>query len=40
VDSTDPTTVDYGGDSIFYLDRVAVNNNVSGTSVITIEEGV
>ena len=40
VDSTDPTTVDYGGDTIFYLDRVAVNNNVSGTSVITIEEAV
>ena len=40
VDSTDPTTVDYGGDTIFYLDRVAVNNNVSGTSVITIEEEV
>ena len=33
-------TVDYDGDTIFYLDRVAVNNNVSGTSVITIEESV
>ena len=40
VDSADPDTVDYAGDTIFYLDRVAVNNNVSGTSVITIEESV
>ena len=40
VDSSDPDTVDYDGDMIFYLDRVAVNNNVSGTSVITIEESV
>lgn len=38
VDSGDLTTVDYGGDTFFYLDRVAVNNNVSGTSVITVEE--
>ena len=35
-----PSTVAYDGDTIFYLDRVAVNNNVSGTSVITIEESV
>ena len=40
VDSSDPTTVDYSGDTFFYLDRVAVNNNVSGTSVITVEESV
>ncbi|MDB4464433.1 hypothetical protein N9033_00015 [bacterium] len=40
VDSGDPGKVDYGGDAFFYLDRVAVNNNVSGTSVITVEEGV
>ena len=40
VSSSDPDTVDYDGDTIFYLDRVAVNNNVSGTSVITIEESV
>ena len=40
VDSGDPDKVDYGGDTFFYLDRVAVNNNVSGTSVITVEEGV
>ena len=40
VNSSDPDTVDYDGDMIFYLDRVAVNNNVSGTSVITIEESV
>jgi hypothetical protein len=40
VDTTDPSTVDYSGDTIFYLDRVAVNNNVSGTSTITIEESV
>ena len=40
VDSADLDTVDYAGDTIFYLDRVAVNNNVSGTSVITIEESV
>lgn len=38
VDSSSPTVVDYGGDTFFYLDRVAVNNNVSGTSVITVEE--
>ena len=38
VDSSNPTVVDYGGDTFFYLDRVAVNNNVSGTSVITVEE--
>lgn len=40
VDSSDPDKVDYGGDTFFYLDRVAVNNNVSGTSVITVEEEV
>lgn len=40
VDSSDTDTVDYSGDTIFYLDRVAVNNNVSGTSTITIEESV
>ena len=38
VDSGDLTTVDYSGDTFFYLDRVAVNNNVSGTSVLTVEE--
>lgn len=38
VDSSSPTIVDYDGDTFFYLDRVAVNNNVSGTSVITVEE--
>jgi hypothetical protein len=38
VDSGDPATVDYSGDTFFYLDRVAVNNNVSGTSVLTVEE--
>ena len=38
VDSSSPAVVDYGGDTFFYLDRVAVNNNVSGTSVITVEE--
>ena len=38
VDSSNPSVVDYGGDTFFYLDRVAVNNNVSGTSVITVEE--
>jgi hypothetical protein len=38
VDSGDLTTVDYSGDTFFYLDRVAVNNNVSGTSVLVVEE--
>lgn len=38
VDSSDTSVVDYSGDTIFYLDRTAVNNNVSGTSVITVEE--
>ena len=38
VNSDNPTTVDYNGDTFFYLDRVAVNNNVSGTSVLTVEE--
>lgn len=38
VDSSDTSVVDYNGDTIFYLDRTAVNNNVSGTSVITVEE--
>lgn len=40
VNNDDLTTVDYGGDTFFYLDRVAVNNNVSGTSVLTVEETV
>lgn len=40
VDSSDTSVVDYSGDTIFYLDRTAVNNNVSGTSVITIEETI
>lgn len=40
VDSSDTSVVDYNGDTIFYLDRTAVNNNVSGTSVITVEETI
>ena len=40
VNAASSSTVDYDGDTVFYLDRVAVNNNVSGTSVITIEESV
>jgi hypothetical protein len=39
VDSSNLTVVDHGGDTFFYLDRVAVNNNVSGTSQITVQEG-
>jgi len=38
VDQSNPTVVDYNGDTIFYLDRVAVNNNVSGTSIMSVEE--
>ena len=38
VDSGNLNVVDHDGDTFFYLDRVAVNNNVSGTSVITVEE--
>lgn len=38
VNSQAPDVVDYNGDTFFYLDRVAVNNNVSGTSVITVQE--
>ena len=38
VNSSNLSVVDYNGDTFFYLDRVAVNNNVSGTSVITVEE--
>jgi len=38
VNSNNLSVVDHSGDTFFYLDRVAVNNNVSGTSVITVEE--
>ena len=38
VDSSNPTVVDYNGDTFFYLDKTAASNNVSGTSQLVIEE--
>ena len=38
VSSGNLSVVDYAGDTFFYLDRVAVNNNVSGTSILNVEE--
>jgi len=40
VDSGSLSTVDLSGDTLFYLDRVAVNANASGTSNIIVEETV
>ena len=38
VDSSNLSLVNHAGDTFFYLDRVAVNNNASGTSQITVQE--
>ena len=40
VNNTAPSIVDLSGNMIFYLDRVAVNVNSSGTSTMSMEESV
>ena len=37
-DSSNPNVVDLNGDMIWYLDRVAVNQNGGGTMQFTVEE--